>query len=233
MKSKVILVVLILNCFDSFSQKNKTSLAAFDLSISTNADFASAEAFSWYRIHPLALKNKFSLGYGIRYTAMQNNHQKFVTAPANVSEGNFFKKQNEAKLDSFFVPSSVIFSFNAMIYLHYQINKKLSVSFNIDAIGFSFGKKLNGTFEAYSLNQTPSNQNAKVTPFNALLTGDYDWGSLNSEFSVNYKLNDKWVIRPGITFLFAEYTTTNKLTFNNDRFRKKTLLPMIGLSYCY
>lgn len=233
MKSALFLVVFILNFQFAFSQKNKSALSAFDVSIATNADFASAEALSWYRIHPVALKKKFSLGYGLRFTAMQNNHQKFITAPAKVSEGNFFKKQNEAKLDSFFVPSSVIFSFNTMIYLHYQFNTKWSLSFNIDAFGLSFGKKVKGTFESYSLGQMPSQQSAKVTPFNALLTGDYDWGSLNSEFSVNYKFKNNWVLRPGITFLFAEYTTDNNLAFNNNRFRKKTLLPMIGLSYFY
>ncbi len=233
MKIKLFIFLTLMNFQLTFSQKNKSVISAFDVSIASNTKNASAEALSWYRIHPIALKKKLSLGYGLRFTAMQINHQKFVTAPAKVSEGNFLKKQNEAKLDSFFVPKSVIFSFNTMIYLHYQFNTKWSLSFNIDAIGFSFGKKVKGTFESYSLGQLPSQQTSKVTPFNALLTGDYDWGSLNSEFSVNYKFTKNWALRPGVSFLFAEYTTDNELAFNNNRFRKKTLIPMIGISYFY
>ncbi len=228
------LVLIFLICKQvATAQENKKGKSAFDISIASNADFASAEALSWNRLYPIALKQKFSIGFGFRGTAMQNNHQKFVTAPAKISEGNFFKKQNELKLDSFFVPSSALFAINTAIYLQYQFNPKWSASFNIDAFGISFGKKVSGTFEAYSLGQTPSTQSANVTPINVLLTGDYDIGSLNSELSINYRLNEKWTLRPGLSFLFAEYTTTNQLAFGNDRFRKKTLLPMIGLTYYY
>lgn len=171
------------------------------------------------------------MGFGIRATAAQINHQKFVTAAAKVSEGNFFKKQNELKLDSLFVTSSSSFAINTAIYMGYQIGKKGFFEFNIDFAGLSFGKKVTGTFESYSLGNAPSQQNAKITPYNLLLTGDYDIGTLNSEFSFSYQLSDKLSVRPGVSFIFVEYTTNNKLAFNNDRFRKKSFLPMLGVTY--
>ena len=202
-----------------------------DLSIASNLDNTSAAALSFKKMYPIALKNRFYLGFGLRATAAQINHQKFVTAPAKVSEGNFFKKQNEAKLDSFFVLSSTSFAINTAIYLGYQVSKKGFLEFNIDFAGITFGKNVTGTFESYSLGNAPSQQSAKVTPYNLLLTGDYDIGTLNSEISFSYQLSDKLSIRPGVSFIFVEYTTNNKLAFNNDRFRKKSLIPMVGVTY--
>jgi len=205
--------------------------SSIDLSIASNFNNTTAEALSWKNMYPIALKKHFYLGFGIRATAAQINHQKFVTAPAKVSEGNFFKKQNELKLDSFFVPSSSVLAINTAIYMGYQISKKSFIEFNIDFAGISFGKKVTGTFESYSLGNAPSKENAKITPYNLLLTGDYDIGTLNSEFSYSYQLSEKLSVRPGISFIFVEYTTEQKLAFNNDRFRKKSLLPMLGVTY--
>lgn len=40
-----------------------------------------------------------------------------------------------------------------------------------------------------------------------------------------------WSVRAGATFIFAEYTTSNKLYLENDRFRNKALMGMFGVSY--
>jgi hypothetical protein len=69
-----------------------------------------------------------------------------------------------------------------------------------------------------------------------LLTGDHDRRSLNSEFFVKYKLNDKWAIRGIYQFLFTEYSTTNIRQNLPDgstvnRFRNKANNFGIGVSY--
>lgn len=232
MKNYFITASIFLSCLSLVAQDYvPQKKSAIDLSIASNFDNTTAEALSWKNLYPIAIKKHFYLGFGIRATSAQINHQKFVTAPAKVSEGNFFKKQNELKLDSFFVPSSSSFAINTTIYMGYQVGKKGFFEFNIDFAGLSFGKKVTGTFESYSQGNPPSQQSAKVTPYNLLLTGDYDIGTLNSEFSFSYQLSDKVSIRPGISFIFVEYTTNNKLAFNNDRFRKKSFLPMLGVTY--
>lgn len=188
-------------------------------------------AFAYSRLYPIAFKKRFYVGYGVRFTSYFGKNGDYVTAPADVSEGNFFKPQNEEKLDTLFLPTAQTNSLNAAIFLMYKFSKKFSVGFNIDAIGFSFGKDQTSTFYSYSENISATNSNASVTSFNLLLTGDYDIGSLNSEIYAHYDLNDKIGLRAGVSFLFSEYTTDQKFAFDNDRFRKKSLGLMLGIAY--
>ena len=192
---------------------------------------AFSGALSWYRLHPVALKKRFYLGYGLRFTAFVGNDRAYVTAPANVSEGNLFKKQNEAKLDTLVLPHSNTNALNAAIYLGYAFSDKFNLGFNIDAIGFTFGPSETGTFQAASQDLSSPTEPASVTPFNLLLTGDYDRGSLNSEFFAMYRFHEKWAVRGGATFIFSEYTTERLLAFGNDRFRTKSLGVMVALSH--
>lgn len=191
----------------------------------------NAIAVGLHRVHPIAFNGRFAVGYGLRFTGFYGQDNGFVTAPASVSEGNFFKEQNEAKLDTLYIPHSSVGSLNAAIYLEYRFTDRISAEFNIDAVGFSFGADRSGRFEAASQGRSVTTEAAKVTPVNLLLTGDYDIGSLNSELSINIQLNEHLSVRPGLAFIFTEFTTYNALEFGNDRFRKKSLLPMLGVSY--
>ncbi|MDG1098792.1 MAG: hypothetical protein P8O20_05360 [Bacteroidia bacterium] len=83
------------------------------------------------------------MGYGLRYTGYSGKDNEFITAAAEVSEGNLFKPQNEAKLDTLTMDGNVG-SINAAIYINYALNDKWNIQFNIDAIGFSFGGKKQG-----------------------------------------------------------------------------------------
>lgn len=203
----------------------------FNLSVGVYQNGFSG-AFAYSRLHPpVAFKKRFYVGYGVRFTSYFGKNGDFVTAPADVSEGNFFKPQNEVKLDTLFMPSAQVNSLNAAIFLMYKFTPKFSVGFNIDAIGFSFGKDQTSTFYSYSQNIQATNSNASVTNFNLLLTGDYDLGSLNSEIYVHYDVSDKFGLRAGASFLFSEYTTDKKFAFDNDRFRKKSLGLMVAVAY--
>jgi hypothetical protein len=218
---------------------NTTVLSAHEVGFKHSLDFSYANSFNNGNALALSLlstkqfvfSEKFHLGLGLRFTSNSTKGKPFVTAPAKVSEGNFFKKQNEEKLDTLYLNKGKTNSLNLAIYLAYDISNKLAIELNIDAIGFSFGANQRGSYQARSQNYPITEETAKVTPFNILLTGDYDIGSLNSEFTLNYKITDQFSIRPGVSFLFSEYTTDRKLAFNNDRFRNKSLLPVLGLRY--
>jgi hypothetical protein len=98
--------------------------------------------------------------------------------------------------------------------------------------GFSFGGKQTGVFQASeskSLNNLTVS--AKPTLFNALLISDSDRGSLNSELYYKRYINEKSALRFGLSFQFVEYTTDRILTFENDRFRLKTLMPFVAYSF--
>lgn len=224
------LVLFFIPIFISINLFGQTKTQNFiDLSVGFNKDFFST-TFSANRLHSLGTNGKLSLGYGLRYTGAFSGSKNFITAPAKITEGNFFKKQNEAKLDTLTLTKSQINTINACINIAYNFNTKLMVGFNIDAIGFTFGGDQFGTLQS---NGIITAENAKVTPFNLLLTGDYDNGSLNSELYVSYKVTPKIGIRAGLSFLYSEYTTLRVITsnFNNDRFRGKNLYPMLALSY--
>lgn len=205
---------------------------AIDLSLASNVS-ANALALSINRLHPVAFNNRFSVGYGARFTGFYGQDNGYVTAPASVSEGNFFKVQNEVKLDTLYMSHASLGMINLAIFLEFRFTEKLSAQFNIDALGFSFGADRNGRFEALTGGYEISTQNASVTRANWLLTGDYDHGSLNSEMTINYMISDQLLIRPGLSFLFTEFTTENTLAFDNDRFRNKTLMPMLALTYIF
>ncbi|WP_291727730.1 hypothetical protein [Bernardetia sp.] len=188
-------------------------------------------AIAYSRLYPIAFKKRFYIGYGVRFTSYFGRDIELVTAPASVSEGNFFKPQNEEKLDTLLMPTAQTNSLNATIFLMYKFSKKFSVGFNIDAIGFSFGKDRESTFYSFSEGIPATTSNASVTNFNLLLTGDYDIGSLNSELYAHYDVSKKIALRGGAAFLFTEYTTDQKFAFDNDRFRKKSLGLMLSVAY--
>jgi len=215
---------------EAHTKEKSTSL---DLAFASSFQNAGAVALSWQKLVQVQFikSEHFFVGYGFRFTSNGSQNKPYVTAPAKVSEGNFFKKQNEDKLDTLFLTNSNTNSINLAIYLGYQISHKFMLEFNIDAVGFTFGGAQSGSFNALSQGQPITTKTAKVTPLNLLLTGDYDWGSLNSEFTLNYQINNRWSLRPGVSFIFSEYTTDRRLSFNNNRFRNKALYPVLGVRY--
>lgn len=111
------------------------------------------------------------------------------------------------------------------------MSKKSTLGFNIDLFGLSFGKNQSGKFNASGSELDQSMQAGKPTVFNALLVSDSDRGSLNSELYYAYTQKNKNKIRFGLSFQFTEYTINKKLTYDNDRFRHKTLMPFVGYTY--
>jgi hypothetical protein len=214
----------------------------FDVALSTNGN-QSALALSWVKFHSIFKKKQFKIGYGIRYTGQIGKNLNYVTAPAIITSKQtgpqvLFSKIYYENIDTFFVSSAQNNSINASINLQYTIKNKLDIGFNIDAIGFSFGKSIIGKYMSYrdrldniAINPTPVDQKAKPTTLNALLVSDNDIGSLNSELYARYWFKPNWGIKIGATFLFTEYTTDNKLRLDNNRWRNKSLMGMIGITY--
>lgn len=217
----------------SFSQSKNQRYA--DLSIAAGGGFSPALSYNYN--WGLGKKGKFKIGTGIRFTYFAGHHKDLITAPATLTSGEkgpqvLFKENILSNLDTLHLAKVGIGYLNIPIHLQYSFSQKFEVGFNIDAIGISFGSKQSGTFyasDSRSLNK--STQSAKPTFFNLLLVSDNDLGSLNSELYARYWINDKIGVRAGLSFQFIEYTTEKVLTFENDRFRTKNLLPMVAISY--
>jgi hypothetical protein len=135
-----------------------------------------------------------------------------------------------SNLDTLTFPQVGVGYINIPIHLQYSFGEKLDIGFNIDVIGFSFGKRQTGRFQSSaSASLDGSQQTASPTAFN-LLVSDNDLGSLNSELYARYSVTPKIGIRAGASFQFVEYTTDDLLAFGNDHFRAKVLQPLIAIS---
>lgn len=225
-------------CLSLFSLGQSTFLKKSDFGLALSyAPSEFAAALSWRQIHPVAAKGKFKMGYGLRLNGYTARELDYSTAPAYLTSGEkgpqvIFIENIQENIDTFRVVSSRHSSLNAAIYLEYAITPKWGVGFNIDAVGFSYGRRQNGTIVSSNSNGEEK-VSAKPTPYNLLLISDNDIGMLNSELYATYRWSDRLSIHGGLTFLFTEYTTETKISYNdnNDRFRYKSLMAMLSVSY--
>ncbi|MGL4599590.1 MAG: hypothetical protein ACRCYO_18845 [Bacteroidia bacterium] len=206
-----------------------------DLAFATNGA-QSAIALSWTKFHAVTKKQRFKIGYGIRFTSQFGKNLTYRTAPAILTSGQrgpqvFFSETIEKNIDSLVVSSTQHNALNINIHLQYTIKEKYDIGFNIDAAGFTFGKGVTGKYVAYQSAANGTMQTASPTAFNLLLVSDNDLGTLNSELYFRYWLNSSWAIKAGACFLFTEYTTANKLRLENDRWRNKSLMGLIAVSF--
>jgi hypothetical protein len=230
-----ILIIWLLLPLALFSQSHKRTTDILDASFSFGK-YQGALSVHYSHLWKLGKKQRISVGVGGHVTSYLGANQYYITAPAELTSGStspfiFFKENIDANIDTFLVKSPQVTMLNLSINIHYQLLKRMTAGFNIDAIGFSFGKQTQGN---YINGVDGKTEQASPTSFNALLISDNDRGSLNSEFFLSYKLNDKWSVKGGAQFLFTEYTTkTNVQQFpkENDRFRNKSLLLAIGAIY--
>lgn len=234
MKAGLFVFFICIYALDVYSQE-KAAAAFTDISFAASkkqVSFSLLIARDW----KLGAKRKFGIGFGGRITNYIGSNQYYSTAPAKLTSEStspliIFKQNVIDNIDSLLVKSPQVNSFNLLINLDYQFNRKLLIGFNIDAFGFAIGKSVNGS---YINGSTRKNITAKPTVLNLLLVSDNDRGSLNSELYAKYTMTAKWSLKAAAQFLFTEYTTTTNIQRFpdlNDRFRNKSLMLGVGVSY--
>ena len=232
----IILCCFILLPMAMLAQMSHTSQTAH-LSIAAGNGFSVAP--SYFYNWQLGKKRKIEIGLGARLTSYFAGDKDYLTAPAKLTSGKtgpgvLFTENIKENIDSLFIPKSNTNALNLALELGYNISPKWYAGFNIDLIGFSFGKKADDATYKSNNGAETENVKAKPTGFNALLISDNDLGNLNSALTIRYKLNDKIGIHGGISFYFSEYTTDTEIQQSpgaNDRFRYKSLAPSIGVSW--
>ncbi|WP_315815830.1 hypothetical protein [Paraflavitalea speifideaquila] len=147
---------------------------------------------------------------------------------------HLFAGQQEANFDTLTVQRPLTHTINLTANLGYQVSPKWYAGFNIDVIGFTFGRKTAGIFTSNGTSTVDSH--VKPAAFNLLLTGDHDRGSLNSEFFVKYAITQHWQLKAIYQFLFVEYKTeqVQQMIPNgplNDRFRNKVNNVGLGIAF--
>lgn len=240
---KITLTVLLIAILSApvFSQVNKADKKDrfVDLAAtigSSRGAVAASYVYNW----KLGKKKKWEAGIGARLTSSFGTKQEFTTAPARLTRTTtipfliVFAGQKTENWDTLTVQRPWVNSLNATANFAYNFNSKWQAGFNIDLIGFAFGRTSAAVLSSNGITRTEPL--AKVSNFNVLLTGDLDYGNLNSEFFLKYKLNDRWGVRAVYQFLFNEYkTTTIKQTAPDgtevDRFRSKANNFGVAVSY--
>ena len=214
------------------SQQNTTNRKSqwIDLAATIGSSQGTA-ALSYVHTWKVGKRRKLEAGIGARLTSMFGEKVDYITAPAKLARTSttpfliVFAGQNTKNFDTLTVQRPFTNSLNLTLDFGYNFNGKWSAGFNIDLIGFTFGRKSAAILTSNGITRTEPT--AKPATFNALLTGDLDYGNLNSEFFLKYKLNNRWSVRGVYQFLFTEYkTTTIKQTAPDgtmvDRFRSKS-----------
>jgi hypothetical protein len=186
-------------------------------------------------------KKNWEAGIGARLTSSFGTKLEYTTAgPAKFTRTStipfliVFAGQRPENWDTLTVQRPLVNALNITANFGYNFTPRWSGGFNIDLIGASFGRKSPAVFLSNGI--TTTEPSAKPTAFNLLLTGDHDRGSLNSEFFVKYKFNDRWAMRGVYQFLFTEHTADNIRQVlpdgtSNSRFRNKANNFGIGVSF--
>lgn len=241
MKSIFIAFLTVLICTSLFGQTSHTArLNRFVDVAGTVGQSQGTIAASYVHNWGIGKKRKLEAGLGLRWTTYVGTKTNFTTAPASLARSNstpflvVFAGQETQNWDTLTVQRPFINSLNVSANFGYNITNRWSLGFNIDLIGFSFGRK--GSAILTSNAKTRNEPEAKPAPFNVLLTGDLDYGSLNSEYFVRYRLNEKWAVKAVYEFYFGEYKTNTLKQIAPDgtevsRFRNKANTLGIGISY--
>jgi hypothetical protein len=225
----LIICLFTLQSYNAFSQisvapKNNKPSQYFGFTVSGGKDILGT-SLTWNRAHSVTKSKKLKLGYGLRYSLASGKELNFTTAPAK-------KAADNKTVDTLFMFETFSMSFNVLLSIEYQLSKKLSAGFNIDALGFGFGPSCKNEFISSANNGNyPTKTNARPTSANVLLVGNNDIGQLKSEFYLKYQINQKFGVRLGYDFTFTEYTTSEKLVDNNDRFRYKASMLFLGVTF--
>jgi hypothetical protein len=235
MKPATIITFFLLVTIQSYAQEKKVPSKSIDANFALG-DQQGSVAVLFLRNFKLLKSKKLEIGFGGRATSYLGLNQYFITAPSTITSGStspliFFQDIIDKNIDTLIVKSAANTSINAAISFNYRFSTKFNLGFNIDLIGVSFGATSAANYRNGLIGK---NTSASPANLNLLLISDNDLGSLNSEFYGRYNFNETWGLKFGLQFLFTEFKTETKvqtLPQENDRFRNKSLLPSIGVTY--
>ncbi len=238
---KILLLIIVMSSSQFVKAQSERSRVNQFVDLSgTIGNSQGTVAVSYVRNWKLGKRKRFETGVGLRWTSYIGTKKDFITAPARLARTNttpfliFFAGQRTDYHDTLTVQRPLTHSVNITINAGYNFTSKWYAGFNIDLAGFTFGRKSSAILT--SNGNTTLEPAAKPASFNLLLTGDHDYGSLNSEFFVKYKVNSRWGIKALYQFVFIEYktATVNQVAPDGtlvDRFRNKANNLGLGVSY--
>ncbi len=244
MKKQVLLFILpVLFFLNAFGQQQTLPATHqwADVSAAIGAGEGTA-AFSYVYNFGVGKKRKLDLGAGLRLTGYSGHQKKFYTAPGKYARSTttpfaiVFAGHEEKNLDTLTLANPFTAALNFSINAGYHLGDRWYLGVNIDLVGFTFGSRTHGVLQSNGMKTTEPR--AKPSGINLLLTGDNDYGSLNSELFLRYRIDLRWQIKAVYQFAFSEYSTETIHQTAPDgnavfRFRNKANLLGLGIVYCW
>lgn len=200
----------------------KQLLQEAGLSASLGGSFG-AGSLMYQHSWQLGAKQRWRLTYGARFSTYFGSDIDHVSAPPD-----FYG--DAAAEDTVFVASPAMSNLTLFVGATYSIKNKVPIGFNIDAVGYTFGGDMEGTYTGAGVSTPVTVNPGSVT---ALLVGPNDIGFLKAEFFAGYHINEKWTVRLGITNMYTEVRTPTELQAGNTRYRAENMGAMLGVFYTF
>ena len=195
---------------------------------------------SWSHYHNTGKKKRnFKIGYGVRITSVFGVARMYVTAPAKLTRGitgpiAIFSEKQLDNYDTISLARPQVNSLNLYFSIQYTLFRRIDLGLNADLAGVSFGTKEIAEYTSSKNNPGDFSQAQQAFPtgFNVMLLGDNNLGSLNSEVFARFWITNQWAVKASLNFVFTEYTTVNTLRLGNDRFRDRTFMAGVAVTFC-
>lgn len=194
----------------------------FDLAAGAGSS-AHTGALAWKHLYGFGSARRVKAGFGLRLSSfLGRDDLEYTTADAELIK--------DGRVNTLTVSSPRTQALNVMIEVKYRLLAGLEAGFDIDVVGFGFGRAATGRYRATDPRLSDL-QSGEPSSLSLLKGGSPDRGQLDSEFFLAYWWSPKWGIRAGFSHFLSEYTTASRLDFGNDRFRHSANLGFVGLSY--
>lgn len=191
---------------------------------------------SYIKYKPIGLDKHWFYGLGVHATLSFLSQKEYTTAPTNVlkKSNNWFAftfSDIEERVDTLLINQSLNLFGNIYFALQYRFNVHHELGLQIDLVGASFGLPASATLFSSELPAKSVSQKALPTLFNYTLISSNNRGSLLYALNYRYWFNDRLGTNASINYVYTEYRTSDKLVFDNSRYRNKSFCFMLGISY--
>jgi|JI10StandDraft_1071094.scaffolds.fasta_scaffold177848_2 hypothetical protein len=191
---------------------------------------------SFIKYSKIGMEKRWFYGIGIHATLSFLSQKSYTTAATNVikNSNDWFAvsfSDIDERVDTLTINQSFNLFGNLYFALQYRFNTNHELGLQIDLLGATFGLPTSANLISSELPTKSVSQTALPTLFNYTLISSNNRGSLLYALNYRYWFNDRLGTNASINYVYTEYRTSDRLVFNNSRFRNKSFCFMIGVSY--
>lgn len=224
----------------SYAQLSNPIRTGIDIGVARN-DKAWNVGFLYNQYLKVDRKGIFQVGWGIRGSHLKTNTLEYTTAPSKLTKDKSGLAINAPiilkNIDTLQIRTGIT-SFNFNVAVQISLFDRLDIGANADILGLALGTRRSGFYlgssgfnTADSLNLHKTYQGARPASPAIQLPGDHVKGTLNSELFARLRFTEKVAVKVSYLLAVSEYKTDNILVDDNRRFRLRSKMFYVGLSF--